>query len=1144
MDNPQGHPLEERLTRTSSGPLPRRKSHLEVRIADDDSARGINESSSSGDVVKEDGVDVEGKKHTERHSTLKKQLDNVRSSVAPHFAWIAPNNKWSKWKPVIRCALTAWICGVLFLIPATENAMGQASFLVLIASFLSPPSDPFMAVLERETMILLFVCFAWGWSCIGIAFANMARTQHVPTATLANILTGQYIEASPTVILAIFIFFGTAFFLYIKARQGPGPFLFATVFGCICLDITLTTSGLFPYPNYLLGQVIAVPLAIHSAVALVLSILVFPSTISALFTTRLQSSIGPLVTSMELHRTLLQTPVDSPDFTPKGILAAVNQAEDSLVQLAAAARLLKMDIIFDRFSPGDFSELHKLTRRLVVRSNGMTVYFSLIDPTRERFPVTPAPSRPQSPMWTPSTSRPPSPERGSRQEHPPASPDEDPPKSSVSSLHRRKLHHLHIPGSRVQHRHSNHHHNSPSTHRNLLHSSLLHLAISRNPEHAVGVFESTRYLGLESKIMSHPDAERLSADSTKLLDESADELLGGCIDSLKEVHAWMGQLRHGRWGFWIGKVNKKRLQEEKIQKFEDTKAALEDMLTRFRQDKRHKVLEPYMAAFDPESDSHSELTEVPPHRYLFNCYVYQFHLMQFAIVMVDMLAEVIRLERLREKNKLWTPAEPIRNLLSWGAWEPAEHMDQYDEEDPDMIQGVEPELLNDLGMAHRRDPDALPPRNQFEAFMNFLYKIMLTLGGGNTLFALKAALLTVILCIPSFLKSSGSFAYHNKFVWGVFMGQLTMARFRGDTSFGFVARISSTFFGGLVGLIMWYISAGNGDGNPYGLAAVFAVCFPFFFFARIYWPGPPMTNLIFFVTSALVVGYSYQDNHLVTASSPGSGFSVFWRRFVLVTVGVFGAFIFSFLPPSTTLRYYQRASLATSSAELGVIYCAIVSHANSSTRGDDKIQLIVKSLIGIRSKLKRSLVLRTNIIYEFSLRGRWPAERYHEILKIQLEAAFLLSHLLLIVERLEPAWSRAFLRRTRLLEADFQGDVLAVITMISNSLRSGQPLPQITPCPLLDRYMIKHHGLQVIHQDADDEDYGIPRTLTMETLKSEQYLMFSVGVATTFAIVTRLDRLMVATKNLVGEQYHIHGVGLWDKHKGVELGSRTTSLMP
>ena len=34
-----------------------------------------------------------------------------------------------------------------------------------------------------------------------------------------------------------------------------------------------------------------------------------------------------------------------------------------------------------------------------------------------------------------------------------------------------------------------------------------------------------------------------------------------------------------------------------------------------------------------------------------------------------------------------------------------------------------------------------------------------------------------------------------------------------------------------------------------------------------------------------------------------------------------------------------------------------------------------------------------------------------------------------VVERLEPAWRRAFLRRTRFMDADFQGDVLAVISM-------------------------------------------------------------------------------------------------------------------
>lgn len=37
---------------------------------------------------------------------------------------------------------------------------------------------------------------------------------------------------------------------------------------------------------------------------------------------------------------------------------------------------------------------------------------------------------------------------------------------------------------------------------------------------------------------------------------------------------------------------------------------------------------------------------------------------------------------------------------------------------------------------------------------------------------------------------------------------------------------------------------------------------------------------------------------------------------------------------------------------------------------------------------------------------------------------------------------------------------------------------------------------------------------------------FAVGVTTAFGIILRLDKLMVAAKELVGEQYHIHGIGI------------------
>jgi hypothetical protein len=91
---------------------------------------------------------------------------------------------------------------------------------------------------------------------------------------------------------------------------------------------------------------------------------------------------------------------------------------------------------------------------------------------------------------------------------------------------------------------------------------------------------------------------------------------------------------------------------------------------------------------------------------------------------------------------------------------------------------------------------------------------------------------------------------------------------------------------------------------------------------------------------------------------------------------IFLSSIFSFLPPSTTLRRYQRASLATTGAELGTLYCSIVSFAAHTSHGahcghiEDTAQRrrhtqeIVRSLIAVRAKLKRNLVLKTNVVYE------------------------------------------------------------------------------------------------------------------------------------------------------------------------------------
>ena len=109
----------------------------------------------------------------------------------------------------------------------------------------------------------------------------------------------------------------------------------------------------------------------------------------------------------------------------------------------------------------------------------------------------------------------------------------------------------------------------------------------------------------------------------------------------------------------------------------------------------------------------------------------------------------------------------------------------------------------------------------------------------------------------------------NRSIWALVIGQLTLSRFRGDTIFGLFSRVLSTFIGGILGTVMWYISTGLGNGNPYALAVVCGIGFPTLFFIKLYYPAAPMTLTIFTVTVGLVIGYSWQDTHLNLIANSG-----------------------------------------------------------------------------------------------------------------------------------------------------------------------------------------------------------------------------------------------------------------------------------
>lgn len=214
----------------------------------------------------------------------------------------------------------------------------------------------------------------------------------------------------------------------------------------------------------------------------------------------------------------------------------------------------------------------------------MDLYFSLIDPTRTKFPVTPAPSRPPTPgpeTRTPIATRPPSiiteeahfprvntmnSDLGSPPTTP-SSPVGDSPTASAFPLS-------------STHRHSHSH--------NHLHHHLLHIALTRNIEPAVGLFESQRYLNLENNRFREPEAEANTEHSTALLQESCDDLLKHGALALAGITAWFPRVRRQRFNPFAPPKRIEANQKEKMTKLMALRDGFEGALKEFLQTKRYE----------------------------------------------------------------------------------------------------------------------------------------------------------------------------------------------------------------------------------------------------------------------------------------------------------------------------------------------------------------------------------------------------------------------------------------------------------------------------------------------------------------------------------------------------------------------------
>lgn len=206
---------------------------------------------------------------------------------------------------------------------------------------------------------------------------------------------------------------------------------------------------------------------------------------------------------------------------------SIKASEAALGSLAASARLMRSDLIYGRFSPLDFTAFQQMCRRMAGRTNGLATFFSLVGVgagagiglgADKSSGDTPAHTVPESSTGTPRAAP-------SRKTSMQTMLDDDEGKPHIStipsSLHS-TLPNSKAPPSFLHQRHLHHEHSH-----NLLHSSLLSLSRptydkpnkGHETEHAVGTFESQRYLNLEATIMWDPNWEEWTRKALQLLGE-------------------------------------------------------------------------------------------------------------------------------------------------------------------------------------------------------------------------------------------------------------------------------------------------------------------------------------------------------------------------------------------------------------------------------------------------------------------------------------------------------------------------------------------------------------------------------------------------------------------------------------------------
>ncbi|KAF9475517.1 hypothetical protein BDN70DRAFT_883627 [Pholiota conissans] len=1072
------------------------------------------------------------------------------------FGWIKPALRSRRTvKTWIRCVVVFAATAVLMVGTKTSNTMGQAAFFSLIVSVMLPPSLAFSLFLVAATTLLIGMLLGWAFGNAAMAASLAARSSSLLAEQQQKL--GSMLNPNSTTPLAVqtqeFVFHGM--FLDPRSSAVYGAFLFVgafamgalraylpnltllSLFGTIVLDAICTTGPLLPTKNYTLAKIFLIPTSFYVAVALISLVLVFPESLSHVWLTALREDLwAPMLDILRLQSEALRLkPSDHAawaEITATGITLR-EDVMSALNDVTAKLKPINLDTSIGRLGPSDLKRISGELKSLAFRAGGLHAFATFVN--------------------------------------------------DLNTAETRELDFVETKS----------HPGGTETPRAL-----------------------NRFQMLLSKIKERELQHGHDLDSLVPLLQSSSANLRSTTDSAVVcVMDWLQECNSRRLSTLFRKVDKEAIQKRN-QRLVDQLKELQDALDEFRTVERVNLIKPYEKFFDPETKQLLKTKDLFASRSLYICFVFIDTLDAFADRLSELLKTLIDIDAQRPKTKIWFPgriATVKENIVGNDFQDSNSPLGLGTAQDPAAFDGTEGGSGNDSrstlddedgeewelekekekvaareaekatkGLAEapkKRNPDAFPPKSTFGRGVVKIAPIFRFFKSPQGIFALRNGIVSIALWVPAVCPSSAWFYYDNKGIWALIMAQTGLAMYAGDQIANFIVRFTGTIAGLLIGMVVWYIGAGLGHGNPYGVVVAATVALAPLLLARI--SAPPAQLPLWIMTSITIVfvaGYSWVNANQFIIANTGVGISIGWKRALLVIIGFTASFIVMFFPNPISSRVLVRKTLAAIAGEVGHIFAgeieaflseeararAIDDDTTGSAVGEGlvkekRVRKIGTRVVAVATRLRFISPSLTTAKFEPQIAGTWPHGLYNELFTLQMRMMAALGLITTSFAKLNMKWCSALVHRTPYLNPNFLSDVFMTITILSNSLMDGHQLPAYLP-KLRDRLIYHEYhargrptNLVLLNSldlrpgiyrpgdkgsqtdlSSEDREEEIQRAagptnfdgsaiglnlnqLTLDTLLNEQLPAYSTAIVAFSSLISRIDEMAEIVCTLCGE---------------------------